>query len=162
MNRRTLLQHTLALLGLPPALAGAAIRSPSPGDLLPDAPAGTVAGFGPASGSPPPSWLQAWLRLPMRPVLGEGDLDADLDHRSWETALGILTCLGRGETLRFRYCGGSEPGSPRAVLPVLLFRKFDPDLADSDAANRGPLYLLAHCQTRSAARTFRLDRIELC
>lgn len=162
MDRRTLLHHTLAALGISPALAGAANLSPSPGHCPPAAPSGTVAGAGTASGSPSPSWLEAWLRLPMQPVISESDLGADLDHRCRKTALGILRGLGQGETLRFRYFGGSEPGSTRAVLPTLLFRKLDPDLADSDAASQGPLYLLAHCQTRSAARTFRLDRMELC
>lgn len=165
MNRRSLLHQTLAFLGLPPALAGAATRSPSLGDFLPDAPSGTVAGAGIASASLPPSWLEAWQRLPMQPVISESDLATDLDHRCRKTALGILPCLGQGETLRFRYFGGSEPGSTRAVLPVLLFRKLDPDLAhlaDSDAASQGPLYLLAHCQTRSATRTFRVGRMELC
>ena len=71
--------------------------------------------------------------------------------------------------LSFRYTAGSEPGLVRTVHPILLFyqdyftyfqfRTDDP--TEYPEFSDSPLYLLGWCQTRQAARYFRLDRMEM-
>ena len=51
-----------------------------------------------------------------------------------------------------------DPGTTRRILPILLFQKFEM-VYDADECP-SHIYLLAFCQTRQQARTFRLDRIQ--
>lgn len=161
MNRRSLFKNALALFGIPSTLGpsvalGHAIGLPDPG--RPTDPGLTDSPI-------PPAWLEDWLRLPMQPILSAGDLGVGVHPAIRNVATSILSRPKDGKLLRFRYRGGTDPGSPRSVLPVLLFRKIDPagPARDSDdgAKPLTPLYLLAHCLTRGEARTFRLDRIEM-
>jgi len=166
MNRRILLKHLFPAFGVSVGLGGAAAAAgptlvaavgPVPGNL--PAPDPSV-----PEASVPEAWLEHWQRLPMRPLVGRGDLEDGGDPRVRSLALTILGRLGGGEPLAFRYFGGSESGAVRAALPVMLFRKFDPDLAEcgSGAGQApGPVYLLAHCLKREAPRTFRLERMEM-
>ena len=155
MDRRALFQFVAALFGIPLGAAEDSSMEPAalPLDLAP----------APGGGGPlPPSWLEEWLRLPMQPLIRPADLADCRDERVRNLAETILSHPAGGVPLVFHYDGGSDPGSLRSVLPVLLFRKFDPDLPASErtaeAASR-PIYLLAHCQVRRAPRTFRLDRM---
>jgi hypothetical protein len=161
MNRRSLFKNALALFGIPSAFFPNAASGHAIG--LPDLGPPTDPGI---TDSPmPPAWLENWLRLPMQPILSAGDLGVGVHPPIRDVATSILSCPKGGKPLRFRYRGGTDPGSPRSVLPVLLFRKIDPaaPVSDSDdgAKPLAPLYLLAHCLTRGEARTFRLDRIEM-
>lgn len=159
MNRRLLFKQAFALFGIPSGHVGFA----SPVTIgLPDPNSEPV----PDVGAGPPFWLEAWLRLPMQPVIAEADLGDGCDRRVRETALKLLTRSGGVAPTILRYFGGIEPGRKRSVLPVLLFRKIAADASageteSADASAAGPLYLLAHCLTRAEARVFRLDRIEL-
>ena len=105
-----------------------------------------------------PEWLTEWMRLPRLTLLPD-DLPhiPDLDQR--ELAAQILRRMHSGTPFPFRYFGGSDPGTRRQVLPVMLFTT----TADEDTASwefeLGPIYLLAWCQARDAPRTFRLDRM---
>ena len=161
MNRRLLFKHAVALFGIPAGLSGSA--STEEAILLPRL--GLASGPAPSGSVAPPPWLAEWLRLPMLPVVSEADLEGCHDQHVLNVASRIRAGFGGGEALVFRYHGGSEPGRVRSVLPVLLFRKFDP--AGSDGGTKplvttpGPIYLLAHCRIREAARTFRLDRMAL-
>lgn len=154
MNRRSVFHHALALFGIPSGLAANALSAPS-----------VAPRPGPVPGSPPapPPWLEEWLRLPLRPVIHPDELGSGVHPRVRQLASRILAGTNGGGPLTFRYHGGSDPGGVRSVHPVLLFRKFDPaDPAPEPADRRAakPLYLLAHCRTRGAARTFRVERIE--
>jgi hypothetical protein len=80
----------------------------------------------------------------------------------------ILRHIGEGIPISFRYAGGSEPGAVRTVLPTLLFspdlcpyRMCYEDPTELPDPSETPIYLLGWCQTRQAARTFRLDRMEI-
>lgn len=110
-----------------------------------------------------PAGLEAWLRLPQRPLISRNDLADCQDPRIHALATIILARLNSGEELVFRYYGGSDASAIRTVHPVLLFRKCRPDAADAriEPSPQSPLYLLAHCQTRNAPRTFRLDRMTM-
>jgi predicted DNA-binding transcriptional regulator YafY len=87
----------------------------------------------------------------------------DLPHQAPSSALQILTALHEHSgKIEFTYHGGSDPGQSRKVLPILLFQKIHPETDPHipHIPNTSPIYLLAHCQTRNAPRTFRLDRIQ--
>lgn len=106
-----------------------------------------------------PEWLSEWMRLPRLPLIPDDfAVIPDLEERSL-VAL-ILVSIGLGEPFQFQYLGGSEPGKHRRVLPVLLFTTSrDGEFFGMGTPNR--IYLLGWCQTRQAARTFRLDRMEM-
>ncbi len=106
------------------------------------------------------SALKAWLRMPMQPIHFEKDLPVGISEIEREQATDLMDAIGKTESLiQFIYSGGSEPENSRQVLPILLFQKIDPENTDLQAPNISPIYLLAHCQTRNAPRTFRLDRM---
>lgn len=160
MDRRSLFKHAVALFGIPSDLVGSALLAQAVVIPEPTSAPGPVPGTSPAT----PAWLEDWLRLPMRPVVDERDLEGCEDCRVRNLASRILARPG-GDPLVFRYLGGSEPGRERSVLTVLLFRKFDPAVTNVDTESievaSATIYLLAHCQIRGSARTFRLDRMEL-
>jgi hypothetical protein len=114
-----------------------------------------------------PEWLQEWREIPKLEVFAKDLSDRDDPHQR-DLGEVLLRHIGEGSPITFRYTGGSEPGAIRTVLPTLLFapdfrpnrmRYEDPrELSDSSAP---PIYLLGWCQTRQAARTFRLDRMEM-
>ncbi len=107
----------------------------------------------------PAADLDAWLRLPMQPILRPGDLPESATDVEQRVGGILLTHLQEIKTaLEITYHGGSSPGLHRRIHPILLFRKFEPAV-DSDSPL--PIYLLARCETRKAPRTFRLDRISL-
>ena len=81
----------------------------------------------------------------------------DPDQR--ELAAQILQRMRSGTPFTFQYLGGSEPGTRRQVLPVMLFTTDDDTNPASCQPELGPIYLLAWCQSRNAPRTFRLDRM---
>lgn len=103
----------------------------------------------------PSGALAEWLRLPLRPILDPGILPP-ADQKTAGLLLGLIPL---GQSFGFTYHGGSDPGTRRSVLPVLLFQKFDPELPVTEP-RESPAYLLAFCQTRNAPRIFRLDRIQ--
>jgi hypothetical protein len=148
MTRRTLLEALSALIIPAPAFAAA-----GPGSF-------------PAMTSPDdsacsdrrtyPSGLEAWLRLPMQPLLAV----ADVPPACREASAWVFEGLSVGVALSFIYEGGSEPGTRRSAIPVLLFQKIDPDFPVQEAFDK-PVYLFAFCQTRNAPRIFRLDRMSL-
>jgi predicted DNA-binding transcriptional regulator YafY len=116
---------------------------------------------------PDPEWLREWREIPKLEVFAKDLPDHDDPH---QRALGdaILQHIGEGSPFTFRYTGGSEPGAVRTVLPTLLFspdfcpfRMCCEDPTDLPAPSETPIYLLGWCQTRQAARTFRLDRMEM-
>jgi predicted DNA-binding transcriptional regulator YafY len=79
-----------------------------------------------------------------------------------------LRHIGEGRPFTFLYHGGSDPGAFRTVLPTLLFspdfcpyRMCYEDPTELPDPSEVPIYLLGWCQTRQAARTFRLDRMEM-
>ena len=105
-------------------------------------------------------WLESWLRMPRLPMMREQLPQLGPDRQiEWFLASLSLSRISSGESIDFFYQGGSEPGAFRQVLPMFLFT-VPTDPANPDYA-RQPVYLLAHCLTRKAARTFRLDRISL-
>lgn len=161
LNRRALFKHAVALFGIPSGLSEIASQEEAIFLSRPSY-ASAPAPFELPVTSP---WLEEWLRLPLLPVVSDADLEACHDPQVLGVASRIREGFGRGEALVFHYHGGSEPGMVRSVLPVLLFRKFDPAVYVSFTkpveTTSGPIYLLAHCQTRKSARTFRLDRMEL-
>jgi hypothetical protein len=106
------------------------------------------------------AWLDAWLRLPRLPLMRDQLRPLGKERAvEWFIASLALERIRNGELLAFFYRGGSEPGAFRKVIPVFLFT-VPSDLANPDYS-REPVYLLAHCLSRKAARTFRLDRISL-
>jgi predicted DNA-binding transcriptional regulator YafY len=114
-----------------------------------------------------PDWLREWREIPKLEIFAK-DLPADDDPP--QRALGdvILRHIGEGRPFTFLYHGGSEPGAVRTVLPTLLFapdfcpyRMCYEDPTELPAPSETPIYLLGWCQTRHAARTFRLDRMEM-
>ena len=143
MTRRTLLGLFSALLT--PRLPGSAPQETRPAGMHPE-----IDPWFPAS------TLDDWLRLPMRPIL-----DPEILPTAYQKlARQLLERMTDGQPVDFTYHGGSDPGTLRRVLPVLLFQKLDPELPEIDALGE-PTYLLAYCQTRNAPRTFRLDHITL-
>jgi hypothetical protein len=106
------------------------------------------------------AWLDAWLQLPRLPFMSN-HLPLLVEGRiiEWFIASLLMEHIRKGEPFVIFYRGGSEPGAYRKVLPVFLFTVPADPAAPLDA--REPVYLLAHCLTRKAARTFRLDRIQL-
>ncbi len=115
-----------------------------------------------------PEWLQEWREIPKLEVFAKDLPDHEDPH---QRALGevILGHIGEGRPFTFRYVGGSEPGAVRTVLPTLLFCldylsyyefRID-DRGDIPYGPQMPIYLLGWCQTRQAARYFRLDRMEM-
>lgn len=148
MTRRTLLEALSALFIPAPAFAAV-----GPGSF-------------PAMSSPddsacaerltPPSCLESWLRLPMQPLLAV----ADVPPACREASAWVFEGMSVGTALSFIYEGGSEPGTRRSAIPVLLFQKIDPDFPERASFDK-PVYLFALCQTRNAPRIFRLDRMSL-
>ena len=105
-------------------------------------------------------WLDAWLQLPRLPLTREQIPLLGQDRLvEWYNASYISARMRNGRSVDFIYNGGSEPGTMRNVQPVFLFTVPE-DLTEPDM-KREPVYLLAHCLKRQAARTFRLDRISL-
>jgi hypothetical protein len=114
-----------------------------------------------------PEWLQEWREIPKLEVFAK-DLPYHQDPHQREFGEIILRHIGEGTPFTFRYNGGSEPGAVRTVLPTLLFspdfcpyRMCYEDPTGLPDPSEVPIYLLGWCQTRQAARTFRLDRMEL-
>lgn len=102
--------------------------------------------------------LDTWQRLPRVPVVRSQFPQFGKERQlEWFNALRIKCCIQEGRGFGFIYEGGSEPGTWRNVLPVLLFTV--PAHSGSPDLRREPVYLLAHCLKRNAVRTFRLDRI---
>lgn len=104
-----------------------------------------------------PEWLTDWLRMP-RPTLLPEDLPQIPDPDQRELAAQILRRMQSGAPFPFQYFGGSDFGTRRQVLPVMLFTTSDDNNAPWEF-ELGPIYLLAWCQSRDAPRTFRLDRM---
>jgi hypothetical protein len=114
-----------------------------------------------------PEWLEEWRKLPKVEVFAK-DLPDHEDPHQRDLGEVILRHIGDGIPFTFRYTGGSEPGAVRTVLPTLLFcpdycpyRMCYEDPTDLPDPSEVPIYLLGWCQTRQAARTFRLDRMEM-
>ncbi len=146
MTSRTLLEALSALFIPVPAFAAA-----GPGSF----PAITSPVDSACANRPtPPSCLEAWLRLPMQPLLAV----ADVPPACREAAAWVFGSLSVGAALSFIYEGGSEPGTRRSAIPVLLFQKIDPDFPEQDLFDK-PVYLFAFRQTRNAPRIFRLNRM---
>ena len=119
-------------------------------------PPGTEPSISPWVSETDPEWLTDWLRLPRRPLLRE-DLQQIPVPGQRQLAAQILRRMRSGTPFPFLYFGGSDPGTRRQVLPVMLFTT----AADTAPCQSelGPVYLLAWCQSRNAPRTFRLDRM---
>ncbi len=132
-------------------------NSPRPGEVLhpnpaPQATAASATTIDPES-------LLAWLRLPRLPLIPESfSVIPDVNESTLVVVL--LVSIGLGEPIQFKYFAGSEPGRSRRVLPVLVFTtsRCEPTCG---VGTLNPIYLLGWCQTRHAARTFRLDRMEI-
>lgn len=107
--------------------------------------------------TPDPEWLQEWQRLPRLPVIS-ADLPQIANPQESHLAALILQRIRSGSPFDFHYFGGSEPGKLRRVLPVLVFSTAVDDVPYGEGVPN-PTYLLAWCLTRSAPRTFCLDRI---
>lgn len=116
---------------------------------------------------PDPDWLREWREIPKLEIFAK-DLPDHEDPHQRELGYVILRHIGEGSPFTFRYIGGSEPGAVRTVLPTLLYRldyfahfqfRSDDPMEDPESYE-SPIYLLGWCQTRQAARTFRLDRVE--
>jgi len=154
MHRRSFFQQFLVIIGLSPWADGIAAVDGSIPDPCEVPPSGRIPS--------PQTWLEEWRRLPQQPLVREHDWQDCPDARVREMASRIHAGMGAGERLCFRYFGGSEPGALRSVLPVLLFRKFETDEVEGVVAPGpdAPIYLLAYCRTRGAARIFRVDRME--
>lgn len=104
------------------------------------------------------AWLDAWQGLPRVPLVREQFPQFGKDRQVEWFHASLITCrIREGRSFDFLYQGGSEPGTWRNVLPVLLFTV--PAQSESPDLTREPVYLLAHCLKRNAVRTFRLDRI---
>lgn len=114
-----------------------------------------------------PEWLQEWRKIPKLEIFAK-DLAFHEDANQRDLGEIILRHIAGGTPFTFRYTGGSEPGAVRIVLPTLLFApEFCPhrmcfeDSTELPDPSETPIYLLCWCQTRQAARTFRLDRMDL-
>jgi len=114
-----------------------------------------------------PEWLREWREIPKLEVSAK-DLPDHEDPYQRELGEVILRHIDKGLPFTFRYTGGSEPGTVRTVLPTLLFspdfcpyRMCYEDPTELPAPSETPIYLLGWCQTRQAARNFRIDRMEL-
>ena len=130
-------------------------------------------------------WLDSWNRLPRHPVL-QDDLQwfeewthnernheltrphgpvllSTFDRRLEEirTAFRIHQAITSGRPTTFIYQGGSQPGTRRKVIPVMLFTTPPKAQHHDSSPEMEPLYLLAHCLIRHATRTFRINRILL-
>jgi predicted DNA-binding transcriptional regulator YafY len=115
-----------------------------------------------------PEWLQEWREIPKLEVFAK-DLPYHQDPHQREFGEIILRHIDEGTPFTFRYSGGSAPGAVRTVLPTLLFspdfcpyRMCYEDPTELPDPSEVPIYLLGWCQTRQAARYFRLDRMEVC
>lgn len=105
-----------------------------------------------------PAWLTAWLRLPRLPIMPDHlPHFAEFRRAEFELSCSILSHIQSGKPLTFTYHGGTEPETRRRVLPTFLYAT--PSNIAHPELSHEPLYLLAHCLTRKAPRTFRLDRI---
>jgi hypothetical protein len=159
MIRRTFFQ-TLAAAFLPqPGLAASKAVQPTC-----EPPARTLHSPAPIQD---PEWLQEWREIPKLEVFAK-DLPNHEDPHQRELGEVILRHIGEGTPFTFRYTGGSEPGAVRTVLPTLLFcpdfcpyRMCYEDPTELPPPSETPIYLLGWCQTRHAARTFRLARMEV-
>jgi hypothetical protein len=114
-----------------------------------------------------PEWLQEWRQIPKLEIFAK-DLPYHEDPHQRDLGEVILRHIGEGRPFTFRYTGGSEPGAVRTVLPTLLFspdfcpyRMCYEDPTELPDPSEVPIYLLGWCQTRQAARNFRLDRMEM-
>lgn len=153
MHRRPFLQLLAGLIhGIPTVTASA---SPSLGNLQNTSHPVVSAIFSP--GDSLENFLLEWQRLPMQPIPTVEDIPKNVTPFEREIATSLLSVMREGVAdFHFTYQGGSEPGTTRQVQPILLFQKFE---FAYDLPERFHLYLLAFCQSRQAARTFRLDRI---
>ncbi len=103
-------------------------------------------------------WLDAWQRLPRIPLVRDQIPQLGGNRSSeWHRATLIACRIREALDYDFTYLAGTEPGTRRKVLPVLLFSA--PTIPGPPDLTREPVYLLAHCLKRQAVRTFRLDRI---
>jgi len=63
-----------------------------------------------------PGWLDEWNRRPILPVVESED-----PTLSW-----LATAVRRESRIEFDYHGGTTPGDPRTVTPLLLFVRLRP------------------------------------
>lgn len=160
MIRRTFFELLSGLLLPRPILAAAkpaqAVRTPcaNPSSWCPPA-------------IPDPEWLREWRETPKLEVFLH-DLPDHEDSHQRAVAEAILAHIQSSQPFTFLYHGGSLPGAVRTVLPTLLFspdfcpyRMCYEDPTDLPDPSETPIYLLGWCQTRQAARNFRIDRMEL-
>jgi len=170
MIRRSFFQTLVAALLPPPVIAATKRTTPSHPPLpteVPSPPASPRAPTDPYL-DPFPEWLREWRETPKQEVFVD-NLPDHIHPHQLALAETILRHVAMGQSLSFRYTGGSEPGTIRTVLPTLLFRLYSfshhPHRIDHPVAflhaDKSPHYLLGWCQSRQAARTFRLDRMEL-
>jgi hypothetical protein len=111
-----------------------------------------------------PELLQEWREIPKLEVFAK-DLPYHEDAHQRDLGEIILRHIGEGTPFTFRYDGGSEPGAVRTVLfcpDFCPYRMCYEDPTELPPPSETPIYLLGWCQTRQAARYFRLDRMELC
>jgi hypothetical protein len=114
-----------------------------------------------------PEWLREWREIPKMEIFAKDLPDHDDPHQR-AVAADILDHIQSSRPFTFLYHGGSEPGAFRTVLPTLLFfpdfcpyRMCYEDPTELPDPSEVAIYLLGWCQTRQAARTFRLDRMEM-
>ncbi len=155
-TRRGFLTTLAGLATVSPWRAGWKETSPPDAHDTPPSPA-TASAAGHHEDQP---WPDTWLLRPRLPLARSHLPQLGKSRESeWFTAALLMERLRNGRPIHFLYQGGSTPGESRNVLPVLIFT-VPTDLENPDHTQE-PLYLLAHCLTRQAARTFRLDRIQL-
>jgi hypothetical protein len=113
-----------------------------------------------------PEWLQVWREIPKIEIFTR-DLECHDDPHQCAVAKVVMRHIAGNIPLTFRYSGGSEPGLVRTVHPILLFYqdyftyfKFC-DASEYPEFSDSPLFLLGWCQTRQAARYFRLYQMEM-
>lgn len=159
MIRRSFFQALAAAMLPQPVLAGARHENTP---VLPSA-----RGNDRSAATQDPEWLLKWREIPKMEVFAH-DLPNHEDPHQRELGEVILRHIGEGAPFTFRYTGGSEPGAVRTVLPTLMFapdfcpyRMCYEDPTELPDPGEAPIYLLGWCQTRQAARTFRLHRMEL-
>jgi hypothetical protein len=159
MIRRSFFQTLAAALLPQPVLAAANTVQPTC-----EPPARTLHNPAPIRD---PEWLQEWREIPKLEVFAK-DLPYHEDPHQRNLGEIILRHLADGTPFTFRYSGGSEPGAVRTVLPTLLFspdfcpyRMCYEDPTELPDPSETPIYLLGWCQTRHAARTFWLGRMEM-